>query len=162
MEQNFGPGLAGLLVMAGDVMLKSGQSALREKGMLLGPGWLRDADAFDEAVDAAMLVLSDFRPGGRKLPAATSPVESIAELYASDALFKVCNTRTRKYPFFEKERIDLVRRLLTDELIAQSCWLREQHSRDAEIEAARLREQQEHDAETETANGVQSKKGKAS
>ena len=158
LERSFGAGLAGLLLMVGDVMRKAGQSALVQKRALMGPQWLQDADGFGEAVDAAMLVLQDFQPpGARTLPPARPPMPSIAEIYATDAISKVVNTGALKYAFGEREWVDLVRRLLTDELIGQSKSLREQRQQDVEIEDARQREQQEHDAETEAASGVQSK-----
>jgi len=126
-------GLAGLMVIAGRVMQESARSRMNEKhGGLPSGSWLADPDAYDEAVNAALAVLDEFRPTGTPERSNTP----VAFRFAAARISEVVNTGA-PYPFGEQEWIDLARECLGPDMIAQSRWLRAQHEEDAAILAAR-------------------------
>jgi TraY domain len=134
LELAFGPGLAGLLTLAGRVMREAGSSKMYQKqrdGGVSGGSWPMDPDAYNEAVRAAHAVLEEWRPDGAVDPASTG---SIAARFAADRIDWVVN-QGAPYPFGERKWIDLTRALLGD-LLAQSKSLHAQSRKDDAAMAA--------------------------
>jgi hypothetical protein len=138
MNEKFGTGVAGLLLVIGRVMRESGRGMMFEKDRLVGPDWMADPDAYREGVTAACMVLEEFQPEGASTLPPSKP--SIGARYARDRISKVVN-QGAPYPYGEKPWIDLVRQLLGPELLAQSRYMRAADQEDAKIMAARQKEE---------------------
>ena len=138
MEQAFGPGVAGLLLLLGRVMPEVGRSVNVQKHGLEGPHWMADPDAFAEALAAALEIIEEFRPqGARELSGAELAVGS---RFARRRILEVA-IEGAPYPAGWKAWIDLARRLLGPDLLAQSKLRREEAERSRRIHAARQKGQ---------------------